>query len=118
LGAIDAEYVDVENLTENCEELLDFTKRCFKNRYVSHISLKESQFQIRTIGSEIGIIYAYFSKKVCSCKWSCPQHEISDLINRSLPDDKTMIYLDHESNGLYVLLETAGMEERLGLLYA
>jgi len=117
LGAIDADYIDVENITEDCGEGLSFIKRHFKKRYVSHIELSEAEFQVRMIGSEIGIIHSYFSEKISSCKWTCPQHEISDLFNRALPSDKTLVYFDQGANGLFVLLETPGMEEVIAGLY-
>ncbi len=117
LGAIDADYIDVENITEDCGEGLSFIKRHFKNRYVSQIELSEAEFQIQMIGSEIGVIYSYFSEKISSCKWTCPQHEISDLFNRALPSDKTLVYFDRGANGLFVLLETAGMDEVIAGLY-
>jgi hypothetical protein len=117
LGAIDADYIDVEDITEDGGEKLSFIKRHFKNRYVSNIDLSESEFQIRTIGSEISIIHSHFSDKISSCKWTCPQHEVSDLINRALPSDKILVYFDQGVNGLFVILETERMEEVVANLY-
>lgn len=113
LGALSSQIIDVENITEGCGVAVEFSKKIFPNRFVLHEELDDAALQVRFIGSECSVIYFSFEKVVSSCRWSTPQHEISDLFNRALPPELTMLYLDEGAGGVYVLTETENFEKRL-----
>jgi hypothetical protein len=64
--------------------------------------------QWRCIGDEVTVMSTHQTGQ-----WEAPTHELSDLFNRALPPEHTMVYLDMGANGLYVLMETKGLESRL-----
>jgi len=113
LGALCSQIIDVENITEGCGVAVEFSKKIFPNRFVLHEELDDAALQVRFIGSECSVIYFSFDEAVSSCRWTTPQHEISDLFNRALPPELTMLYLDEGAGGVYVLTETENFEKRL-----
>jgi len=109
LKMIDATYVDVENLTEACNECVPFTSSIFRDRrYVKEDDLDDCRLQWRCIGDVVVITMTDQTGQ-----YEIPPHELSDLFNRALPPEYTMVYFDRGVNGLYVLMETEGMERRL-----
>jgi hypothetical protein len=115
LDAIATVYIDVENLCEGCRECIEFTQVCFPNEHADEYAHCDDKVILiwRNIGSKVAITSADFKagrKSVCTGQWEVPQQEISDLFNRSLPPELTMVYFDAEgSNGLYVLMKTADL---------
>lgn len=115
LDAIATDYIDVENLTEGCQTCIGFTRHCFPDEHAEEASHYDDKIVLcwRNIGNQVAITLAEFKagrKSVCTEQWDIPQQEISDLFNRSLPPELTMVYFDaHGSNGLYVLLKTADL---------
>jgi hypothetical protein len=114
LDAIATEYIDVENLSEMCRACIGFTRYCFADDHADEHIYDDKKIGIswRNVGQQVAIIYAWFRsrrKLVKTEMWEVPQHEISDLFNRSLPQDLTMVYFSNNgnSNGLYVLMKTA-----------
>jgi hypothetical protein len=111
LKAIDCCFVDVEDMTELCHTCIGFTSQLFRNRrYVVEDYIEENcdLTQWRCIGDEVTVMSTHQTGQ-----WEAPTHELSDLFNRALPPEHTMVYLDIGANGLYVLMETKGMESRL-----
>jgi hypothetical protein len=116
LHALHSCFVDVENLTERCNACVSFTKKVFRNRrYVKEDEIEDetmsvTSLQWRCIGNEIAVTMIDQTDQ-----YEVPPHELSDLFNRALPPERTMVYLDlnNGANGLYVLMETDGMESRL-----
>lgn len=115
LGAIATVYIDVENLNEGCRECIDFTRHCFPKDHADEYSHYDEKIGLcwRNIGNHVAITYAGFKagrKSVSTGQWEAPHQEISDLFNRSLPPELTMVYFDEEgSNGLYVLIKNADL---------
>jgi hypothetical protein len=111
LNALNTCFVDVENLTESCNECIGFTSFVFRHRrYVKEDEMiaDDGSLQWRCIGNEITVMMTDQTDQ-----YELPPHELSDLFNRALPPDRTMVYFDMGANGLYVLMETKGMESRL-----
>lgn len=115
LDALDTCFVDVENLTESCNECIGFTSRVFRHRrYVKEEDIANgASLNWRCIGDEIGVMMTNQTDQ-----YEVPPHELSDLFNRALPPGRAMVYFDMEANGLYVLMETKGMESRLSKVLA
>lgn len=116
LDAMDTCFVDVENLTESCNECIGFTSFVFRHRrYVKEDEMiaDDASLQWRCIGNEIAVMMTDQTDQ-----YEAPPHELSDLFNRALPPDRTMVYFDMGANGLYVLMETKGMESRLSKVLA
>ena len=115
LDALQTCYIDVENLTEFCSECIGFTNVIFYNRrYVKEDELMSGTYlQWRCIGDEIALM---MSDK--TDQYEVPPHELSDLFNRALPPEHTMVYFDMGANGLYILMETQGMERRLSKFFS
>jgi len=122
LDALDSEFIDVENLTESCHEGLGFSRRCFPRCHVEESCHNDDKISLgwRSVGNQIVITYSAFEarkKSVDTGQDGVPQQEISDLFNRALPPELTMVYFDEAGgNGLYVLMETANLG-RLEALY-
>lgn len=122
LDALASTFIDVENLTESCNAGIGFTRYCFPQCHVEEGLYSDDKINIcwRSIGNQIVITYANFKvgkETVNSGQWEVPPQEISDLFNRSLPPELTMVYFDmDESNGLYVLMETANLS-RIEMIY-
>jgi hypothetical protein len=112
LHALHTCFVDVENLAELSNACVSFTKKVFRNRrYVKEDEIMTvTSLQWRCIGDEIAVMMIDQTDQ-----YEVPPHELSDLFNRALPPERTMVYLDLNkgANGLYVLMETDGMESRL-----
>lgn len=116
LDALDTCFVDVENLTESCNECIGFTSFAFRHRrYVKEdeIIAEDASLQWRCIGNEIAVMMTDQTEQ-----YEVPPHELSDLFNRALPPGRTMVYFDMGANGLYVLMETKGMESRLSKVFS
>lgn len=115
LDALQSCYIDVENLTEFCNECIAFTNVVFYNqRYVKEDELmRDSCLQWRCIGDEIALMMSDQTDQ-----YEVPPHELSDLFNRALPPELTMVYFDMGANGLYILMETKGMERRLSKFFS
>ena len=115
LDALDACFIDVENLTESCNECISFAKYAFYRRYVKEDEMiaDDGFLQWRCIGNEIAVMMTDQTDQ-----YEAPPHELSDLFNRALPPERTMVYFDMGANGLYVLMETKGMEGRLSRVLA
>lgn len=116
LGATLTFYVDVEDITEGCGTAVGFSKHVFPKCCVTEDELcsKDTLVLWRSIGAEFTITSVSFESEECELdQWEVPPHELSDLFNRALPPEHTMVYFDIGANGLYVLMETKGMERRL-----
>jgi hypothetical protein len=116
LGATHTFYVDVEDITEGCGTAVGFSKHVFPKCCVTEDELcsKDTLVLWRSIGAEFTITSVSFESEDCEVdQWEVPPHELSDLFNRALPPEHTMVYFDMGANGLYVLMETKGMERRL-----
>ena len=115
LDAVATDFIDVEKLNEWCHECIGFTRHCFPKDHADESSHYDEKIGLcwRNIGNQIAITYADFKagrKSVCTGKWDIPQQEISDLFNRSLPTELTMVYFAyHDGHGLYVLMKTADL---------
>jgi len=121
LDALDTCFVDVENLTERCDEAVRFTQFVFAGRrYIKENEILEDEttgedicLQWRCIGDEVAVTTTDNTDQ-----YGVPPHELSDLFNRALPPGRTMVYFDMGANGLYVLMETKGMEGRLSKVFS
>lgn len=116
LDAIATVFIDTENLSEGCRECVEFTRHCFSGQQADEYVHCDDVIILgwRNIGNQIAITFAEFKvgrESVCTGKWEVPQQEISDLFNRSLPPDLTMVYFDaNGSNGVYLLMKTVDLE--------
>jgi hypothetical protein len=123
LDAIATEFIDVENLSEGCRECIPFTSRCFPDQYADEGDLYDEVISLgwRVIGNQVAITIVFFEAEensVNTGQYGVPQQELSDLFNRSLPPELTMVYFEAgESNGFYVLIKTANLH-RLESLYS
>lgn len=115
LDAIACVFIDVENLSEGCRECIGFTQHCFPDLDADEALFCDDKIVLgwRYIGNQLAITNASFDAGKASVdtgQFGIPEQEISDLFNRSLPPELTMVYFDaDESNGLYVLMKTADL---------